>query len=472
MSVLFNGATQIISIADNAKFTFAPVTDTRTFSVYWKSTSLPNANGEYQVLFLMNNASGNKIQFAVANNAGTNLIIATVHDVAFATLGAFYSLLPSVTSDTWYHIVFGLSTNNNCFIYWEGVSQTVYYSSWDDTTSINPTSITINNGFAIYDNMTISHVTWLTGLLTVQQILDIKSNPYLLDDNSTCLLHLPLLDGTGTTAYDYQTQNTATNGTLTNSPTWSDSEPIYGFVDILSLQRTMWAWEYGSGTGDQDCPVTEDTRVCSEIFTTDATVSSTYSDGNLHEDTFSRDSIEIVEATFKTVGVTQGTFGYGIWSGNVTNDMIWFWWGDNNNDAILQGLRVQVVDGGSLLLNQQITTVDTTEWHTYRIVRGSGYAVFYVDSSLVASYVGSMPSGNNMRIELWVDNAYYQSGTRYLETITHRQSMFIDKIVNRVNSQDTGWTNISKFNGVAVASISKINGVAVANISKINGVSV
>lgn len=39
-------------------------------------------------------------------------------------------------------------------------------------------------------------------------------------------------------------------------------------------------------------------------------------------------------------------------------------------------------------------------------------------------------------------------------------------------STPTGWTNITKVNGIASASVSKVDGVAVASISKLNGVSV
>ena len=36
----------------------------------------------------------------------------------------------------------------------------------------------------------------------------------------------------------------------------------------------------------------------------------------------------------------------------------------------------------------------------------------------------------------------------------------------------TGWTHITKVNGIASANIAKVNGIAVANIAKINGVAV
>lgn len=49
MSVLINGATEIVSIADNDKFNWTPVDQVRSFSCYWKSSSLPNVNGESQV---------------------------------------------------------------------------------------------------------------------------------------------------------------------------------------------------------------------------------------------------------------------------------------------------------------------------------------------------------------------------------------------------------------------------------------
>jgi hypothetical protein len=226
MAVLFDANTEYISIADNAKFNWTPVTQPRTLSFWWKSSSLPNVDGEYQLLFYLNQTGGgNKSYAQVVMSGGVNLLTFVVTDSSFTILGAFYCVLPSHTSDTWHHIVFKASSDNNCEIFWDGVTQSVTHSSWNDTTEINPSQIFISINVAISDNMSIAHLLWMDIAASQSQVDAIYANPYVFDNSSNALLSLHLNEGTGTNCADSQTQNTATAGTLTNGPTWTGGPP-------------------------------------------------------------------------------------------------------------------------------------------------------------------------------------------------------------------------------------------------------
>lgn len=74
----------------------------------------------------------------------------------------------------------------------------------------------------------------------------------------------------------------------------------------------------------------------------------------------------------------------------------------------------------------------------------------------------------NWGVLLGIDGATAaSSGTVYWDDL-----FMTDTPTTEIGAVVTGWTNISKINGIASASISKVNGVAVASISKVNGVAV
>lgn len=212
---------------------------------------------------------------------------------------------------------------------------------------------------------------------------------------------------------------------LISSTCWA--API--FTDHFTSQNPQWNWDYHSGTGYQNCPVTADglTDTICEIGITDQTSSSEYSDGNLHEMNGLHNGDDFMSVNLRCTHADHGTQGWGMWDYNAESpSVIRFWWGDTNNDSDLQGLRAMVSSSGTPLFNQVINNVDVTQRHTYQIIRGTNFAQFVVDGELVATYNGVMPS-TGMRYEVWVDNAYYNdSGVRSLETIDHDQRIYID----------------------------------------------
>lgn len=219
MAVRIDASTENISIADNAKWDFTPVTQARTLTCFWRSSSLPNVDGEYQVLFRLNNSAGNKLALQLFRTSGTLLMFGAVYNSVYTNLGYFYAI-PTLSANTWYHLAYVLSTSGNCICYVNGSPLSTTHSSWDDSTAISATEMLISNGVAIYDNMDVCHWKWWTGAQTSTVIGQDQSNPWQHDSNSNVLCSLHMYEGTGTTVYDWQTGNTRTNGTLVNSPTW------------------------------------------------------------------------------------------------------------------------------------------------------------------------------------------------------------------------------------------------------------
>jgi len=221
MSVLINGATEIVSIADNDKFNWTPVDQVRSFSCYWKSSSLPNVNNEYQVLFQLDNVgSGNCAQVILVMFSGLLILVFAVTDSAWATIGAFYCV-PSFSVNTWYHLAFVASSAGNNKIYINGVSQSVTDNSWDDNTPITPVAIRVSNTYAVSDDFDLAHLAWFSDELTQTEVNNLRADPYCMDSNANILLSMHFDEMTGTTAHDVQTVTTKTDGTLTGGATWS-----------------------------------------------------------------------------------------------------------------------------------------------------------------------------------------------------------------------------------------------------------
>jgi hypothetical protein len=230
MAVRIDAATECVALVDNAKWTFTPVTNDRAFSCFYRPTTLPPANGNYHILGYFYSAA-NKLQIVFTNNGGTLVLVAMVNNAAWATIGAFYSVW-TPTINNWYHVVMNLGANDACSIYAGGVSQTVYYTSWDDTTEINPSTIQIcGSGGADSGFGDLAHVAWWDKKLSLAEIVNIRNYPWQAMTNVNCMAYFPLDEGSGTLANDRIAHGsyTPTNGTLTNSPTWVNDPSILQF---------------------------------------------------------------------------------------------------------------------------------------------------------------------------------------------------------------------------------------------------
>lgn len=221
MPVLIDSNTECISIADNSKWDFTPVTQNRALSIRWRSSSIPSNDGEYQVLFqLANFGSGNSLQIVLYNSSGTNYLMVQVLNSAASPIGYFYAPF-SPSLNTWYHLVFNISSSGNNEIWINKSQQSETESGWDDNTQITPAYILISNGSAITGNMTIAYLSWFGDNLTSVEISNLYDNPTCMDSDSNILCSIPFNEGVDVTANDVQTVATQTNGTLVSSTTWA-----------------------------------------------------------------------------------------------------------------------------------------------------------------------------------------------------------------------------------------------------------
>jgi len=426
MPILIDANTEYVEIADNAKWTWNLVTEDRSFAFRWKTTTLPPADTNYQV-FIRLIASSYQFQAACFNNAGTLGLMSLIMNGA--TPVGYFFCASSLSADTDYNIVYNCSSNGNCSIYLNEVSQSLSYGNWVSVGELNFTSILLSNNVAIYDDMTLSHIAVIDDLLTPDEITAYGSNPYSILDNPDLICYLPLNEQTGTTAYDQVTSN-PTNGTLTGGPTWA-TDPLESFRDIQSHQHPRYDWAYSAGVGDQDCPDTDGTNTVCRLYFTGTTSDSVYSDANLQEDAEDHDGQDKLLVRLRTnfdYEDGDGTWGAGIWDGDygVAEDVAWFWWGGPSNASALQGLHAHVMVAGETVFNQVITGIDITEYHIYEVNLHTDYVTFLIDDEIVAQYDGGsgLPTGS-FRCEVWMDNAYYPGGERqYLEL--SGQELYVD----------------------------------------------
>lgn len=236
-AVLIDANTEYISIADDAKWTLTPATSTRTFSMYFYTTTAFTSDGQYEVLAYFNNTSGNKFQITRYRGGSANYIMATVSNSGWTALGYFYcSWTP--TLNIWHHLAVVMSTSGNNKIYIDGASQSVSESSWDDTTEINPNLVQVGNGSTTTADFTFAHWAVFSDELSSAEVTAIKNNPYSFDANANIICSMHCDEMTDNTANDIQSVATQTDGTLTNFPTWSNN-PVLHAVPVFMHHYQM-----------------------------------------------------------------------------------------------------------------------------------------------------------------------------------------------------------------------------------------
>jgi len=214
--------TQNVSIADDAKWDFTPVTQSRSCTLWFRVAS----DTSFYVCS-MNQDGGNKV--GLKYESASHLLVAYIFNSSWSSIGNFSCPL-TVTTDTWYHLAFVLSSAGNNKIYVNGSSQTVTDNSWDDTTAVNPSGCNIGDtgDTGTHD---AAHFKWWTGAISQAYVTNDMNGPYLYDTDATCLCSLHFDEMTGTNVADSQTGNTKTAGTLNNA-TWVDFPRSGSYVKL------------------------------------------------------------------------------------------------------------------------------------------------------------------------------------------------------------------------------------------------
>jgi len=148
----FNSDTDIITFDDNSIWTWSPVSQNRTLSLWWRSSSLPNNQDEYQMFLWGDQPGWRKYTFMLVYNVGEIILMVCIVDTDYATpLGNFWtSWTPS--TNRWYHIALVASSNGNCRIYVDGASRSVTYFDWFYSSQINPSTIQTGAALGNLDN--------------------------------------------------------------------------------------------------------------------------------------------------------------------------------------------------------------------------------------------------------------------------------------------------------------------------------
>lgn len=209
--------TEYISVADNAKFTWTPVSQNRSFAAHIKSTALPNSSGEELTVFAFLTAAGNHFVITIEYDDAVYLK-AEVFNNAWESQGYVKSADITVANNESHFYTFLLGSGSTCNFYVDGVAYAPTYSSWDDTTSINPDYIYIGKS-TLNDNYRIANLTWHDVLLAQEDVYALMYHPDYFDADANCLLSLHMQENTGTNVDDATTA-AETDGTMTNC-TWT-----------------------------------------------------------------------------------------------------------------------------------------------------------------------------------------------------------------------------------------------------------
>lgn len=240
MAVLIDANTEHIAIADDNKWHWTPVTQERALSLWWKSSSIPNSDAEVQWFLKIDDTSGPGVLAGIYNNLGTNVLSVFIFDSEWDVVGYFYHAW-SPSTNTWYHIVLNIGADAACDVLVDGSSLgACTYVSWDDDTALDPDQRFISEGVSVDDDFTAAHCAWWGDKLTADEINNIRWNPWWACGHPDLLCYFPLDELTGTNARDFSESSgqTATDGTLTNGPTWADDPPVMMQTGALAV---LWA---------------------------------------------------------------------------------------------------------------------------------------------------------------------------------------------------------------------------------------
>lgn len=187
--------------------------------------------------------------------------------VQVAVSGAYYSFtIPTIAINTWYHVAVVRESNNDWFVYWDGVKKTGTVDAGD--TDVNKsgnwlgTSLTIGrfidtrgswDGFI--DEFRLSKSARYTATFTP------STTPFVNDSNTVLLLHM---DGTNASTYfedDVGVNRTRRNGSVQSTGTISTSQAKFGSSSFGTTGRiivdrpalTDWTfecWTYQTARGN------------------------------------------------------------------------------------------------------------------------------------------------------------------------------------------------------------------------------
>ena len=230
MSILIADDSDYVRITDNAKWTLTPVANDYSISFYWKTTYIPSAETEYQMFFQIDNQDpGYKFVSFIIYVSGLLFLICSIRNTDYDLVGYFYTLNPTISINTWHHMVFNSADAGNCEIYIDKVAQGITEVNWVSVGAIDPDWIFVSDGHSVYGDFNITHLTVTSNILTVATIHQYYKDPYACLDNPNLIAYFPMLEPAGT-AHDLSP--ITTDGTLTDGASWDvGDDPLLGWAN-------------------------------------------------------------------------------------------------------------------------------------------------------------------------------------------------------------------------------------------------
>ena len=167
----FDSNSEYITLTDSSTWNWSPVSQARTLSFWFRCTARPTIDGDPFQFIVTTGAPGNRYQALYGRTSDPLSVIGMViSDNSWNAIG-YYSVDWDPTLGTWYHITLVASSAGNNKIFIDGVDTSVTEVSWDDSTTIYPSSTGIkdttgaSSGSGYIDEMRFSHsirdVCWI-----------------------------------------------------------------------------------------------------------------------------------------------------------------------------------------------------------------------------------------------------------------------------------------------------------------------
>ena len=180
----FDTATDYMTFEDNAKWDWTPVTQNRSLSLWFYPTVQPTNDGNPFQFLMTATTTGNHYSFVYLQSGGTLMLFTLIQNSTWATLGYVYSV-NTLVLNTWNHIVFIPVGATNSQIWVNGVSQSLTYSSWDDSVAISPSVMTIkSNTGASTGTGLVDDMRWFERGISSDEVNQLRNNTYQSNGNS------------------------------------------------------------------------------------------------------------------------------------------------------------------------------------------------------------------------------------------------------------------------------------------------
>jgi hypothetical protein len=128
--------------------------------------------------------------------------------------------------------------------------------------------------------------------------------------------------------------------------------------------------------------------------------------------------------------IQVGSRGWGFWNGSMnmsTSVMAWFARVEGTGNTVSDGFYASTQNYGNAPFMTEITGVDLSQWHEFEINWKADSVVYSIDGNVVVTH--SFSPDRNMRLDVWTDNAVYDSSWAHVfQDLSADSTLIIDWI--------------------------------------------